>query len=79
MNPQRKLKIKKATSSEFNSNGDHIIGLITEWNKDGKSIKSIVHMPVEMKKRFRGLTLGPDGALYASVDEGEIYKITASK
>ena len=52
---------------------------IVDLAKDGKSIKSIVHMPVEMKKRFRGLTLGPDGALYASVDEGEIYKITASK
>jgi aldose sugar dehydrogenase len=44
---------------------------------NGLSIKSVVHMPVEMEKRFRGLVLGPDGSLYASVDEGEIYKITA--
>jgi glucose/arabinose dehydrogenase len=25
--------------------------------------------------RFRGLELGPDGALYAVVDEGMIYRI----
>lgn len=44
---------------------------------DGLSIKSVVHMPVGMSKRFRGLVMGPDNALYASTDEGEIYKITA--
>jgi CTP synthase len=33
------LKIKKATSSEFDNNGVPIIGLINEWNKDGKLIK----------------------------------------
>jgi CTP synthase len=33
------LNIKKATSSEFESNGVPIVGLITEWNKDGKTIK----------------------------------------
>ena len=36
---RNKLNIKKATSSEFDSNGVPIIGLITEWNKDGKLIK----------------------------------------
>ncbi|MEJ6650352.1 MAG: PQQ-dependent sugar dehydrogenase [Burkholderiales bacterium] len=44
--------------------------------KDGQSIKSVIHLPVEAK-RYRGVTLGPDGALYANTDEGEIYKITA--
>ncbi|MDA0238103.1 MAG: PQQ-dependent sugar dehydrogenase [Proteobacteria bacterium] len=44
--------------------------------KDGQSIKSVIHLPVE-QKRYRGVTLGPDGALYANTDEGEIYKITA--
>ena len=44
---------------------------------DGLSIKSAIQMPVGMSKRFRGLVLGPDNALYASTDEGEIYKITA--
>jgi CTP synthase len=36
---RNKLNIKKATSSEFGSGGKPIIGLITEWNKDGKLIK----------------------------------------
>ena len=33
------LKIKKASSSEFGNRGIPIIGLITEWNKDGQLIK----------------------------------------
>ena len=36
---RNKLKIKKATSSEFGTTGIKIIGLINEWNKDGKLIK----------------------------------------
>jgi len=36
---RNKLNIKKATSSEFGTRGVPIIGLITEWNKDGKIIK----------------------------------------
>jgi len=36
---RNKLKIKKATSSEFGRSGVPIIGLITEWNKDGKLVK----------------------------------------
>jgi len=36
---RNKLNIKKATSSEFATSGVPIIGLITEWNKDGKLIK----------------------------------------
>ena len=36
---RNKLDIRKATSSEFGRGGIPIIGLITEWNKDGKSIK----------------------------------------
>ena len=36
---RNKLNIKKATSSEFGRGGVPIIGLITEWNKDGKLIK----------------------------------------
>jgi glucose/arabinose dehydrogenase len=52
---------------------------IVDLAKNGESIKSIIHMPAGISKRFRGLTLGPDGALYAAVDEGEIFKISASK
>ena len=36
---RNKLNIKKATSSEFGTAGVKIIGLINEWNKDGKLIK----------------------------------------
>ena len=45
---------------------------------DGLSIKSAIQMPLGFSKRFRGLVMGPDSALYATTDEGEIYKITAS-
>ena len=44
---------------------------------DGMGIRGIVRMPLGFAKRFRGLVMGPDNALYASTDEGEIYKITA--
>ena len=36
---KNKLNIKKATSSEFNNQGIPIVGLISQWNKDGKTIK----------------------------------------
>jgi len=36
---RNKLNIVKATSSEFGTGGTPIIGLITEWNKNGKLIK----------------------------------------
>ena len=36
---RNQLNIKNATSSEFGSRGTPIVGLITEWNKDGIIIK----------------------------------------
>ena len=36
---RNKLNIKNATSSEFGKGGTPIIGLINEWNKNGKLIK----------------------------------------
>ena len=36
---RNKLKFKKATSSEFDKKGLHVVGLIHEWIKDGKKIK----------------------------------------
>jgi CTP synthase len=36
---RNQLNIKRATSSEFGQGGLPIIGLINEWNKDGKMIK----------------------------------------
>ena len=45
---------------------------------DGLSIKSVVRMPLGFSKRFRGLVMGPDNALYVATDEGEIYRVTAN-
>lgn len=50
---------------------------IIDIRPDGLGISSIVRMPLGITKRFRGLVMGPDNALYAATDEGEIYKITA--
>ncbi|MDJ0739619.1 MAG: PQQ-dependent sugar dehydrogenase [Gammaproteobacteria bacterium] len=50
---------------------------IIDLTADGLGIKGIVRMPLGFSKRFRGLVMGPDNALYASTDEGEIHKITA--
>ena len=36
---RNKLKIKKAGSSEFDNNCYPVIGLINEWDKEGKTIK----------------------------------------
>ncbi len=36
---RNKLNLKRATSSEFDKNGLPVVGLINEWNKDGKIIK----------------------------------------
>ena len=36
---RNQLKLKNATSSEFDKKGLPIIGLINEWSKDGKTIK----------------------------------------
>ena len=36
---RNKLNLKRATSSEFDKKGLPVIGLINEWNKDGKIIK----------------------------------------
>ena len=51
---------------------------IMDLSEDGHSTNSVTEMPVPMEPgRFRSLVMGPDGALYAAVDEGEIYRITA--
>ena len=36
---RNELKLKNATSSEFDKNGLHIVGLMNEWEKGGKQIK----------------------------------------
>ena len=45
---------------------------------DGMAINAITRMPVGFSKRFRGLVMAPDNSLYVAVDEGEIYRITAT-
>ncbi|MDH3220989.1 MAG: PQQ-dependent sugar dehydrogenase [Gammaproteobacteria bacterium] len=50
---------------------------IIDLTPDGLGIRGIVRMPLGFSKRFRGLVMGPDNALYAATDEGEIYRITA--
>ncbi|TQM89923.1 PQQ-dependent sugar dehydrogenase [Roseinatronobacter monicus] len=43
---------------------------------DGQSVNDVTEMPLPMGQgRFRALVLGPDGALYAAIDEGDIYRI----
>ena len=32
---------------------------VVDIAKDGQSIKSVIHMPTGLTKRFRGLRLGP--------------------
>jgi len=49
---------------------------VIDLTDDGKAIRGVITMPMGFSERFRGLTMGPDGALYAAVDEGKIYKIT---
>jgi len=45
---------------------------------DGLGINGITRMPLGFSKRFRGLVLAPDSSLYVAVDEGEIYRVTAT-
>lgn len=45
---------------------------------DGQSIKGAIIMPTGITTRYRGLRMGPDNALYAAVDDGIIYQITAT-
>lgn len=44
--------------------------------EDGLSVHDVMEMPLPMGSgRFRSLVQGPDGALYAAIDEGDIYRI----
>jgi glucose/arabinose dehydrogenase len=49
---------------------------VLDLAEDGLSVHSVETMELGIEPvRFRGLELGPDGALYAVVDEGMIYRI----
>ncbi len=45
---------------------------------DGLAIKGAIIMPTAITTRYRGLVMGPDSSLYATVDDGIIYKISAT-
>ena len=45
---------------------------------DGLSIKGAIILPTGITTRYRGLVIGPENALYATVDDGIIYKISAT-
>lgn len=50
---------------------------VLRLSPDGTSVIDATRMTLPMKPgRFRSLVLGPDGSLYAAVDEGTIYKLT---
>lgn len=49
-------------------------------NDDGISVVDVTEMTLPMEAgRFRSLVMGPDGSLYAAVDEGMIHKFTPSE
>lgn len=44
---------------------------------DDLQVEDVTEMTLPMESaRFRSLVLGPDGSLYAAVDEGAIHKLT---
>ncbi|MEO1549993.1 MAG: PQQ-dependent sugar dehydrogenase [Pseudomonadota bacterium] len=50
---------------------------VIQLTEDGKEVMDVTEMTLPMEPgRFRSLVLGPDGSLYAAVDEGMIHKIT---
>lgn len=50
---------------------------VLELSEDGTSVVDVIEMTLPMEPgRFRSLVQGPDGSLYAAVDEGEIHKLT---
>lgn len=49
---------------------------VIELAEDGRSVVDVTEMTLPMQPgRFRSLVQGPDGALYAAVDEGEIHRL----
>ena len=50
---------------------------VIELNEDQTEVVDVTEMTLPMEAgRFRSLVLGPDGSLYAAVDEGAIHKLT---
>lgn len=50
---------------------------VVQLTEDGMEVVDVTEMTLPMEPgRFRSLVLGPDGSLYAAIDEGMIHKIT---
>ncbi|CUH39244.1 Soluble aldose sugar dehydrogenase YliI precursor [Jannaschia seosinensis] len=50
---------------------------VIELDEDGTAVIDVTEMTLPMEAgRFRSLVLGPDGSLYAAIDEGMIHKLT---
>lgn len=50
---------------------------VIQLTEDGSEVYDVTEMTLPMEPgRFRSLVFGPDGSLYAAVDEGMIHKIT---
>lgn len=50
---------------------------VLQLSEDGTEVLDVTEMTLPMEPgRFRSLVLGPDGSLYAAIDEGMIHKIT---
>lgn len=50
---------------------------VIQFNGDVTDVEDVTEMTLPMDPgRFRSLVTGPDGSLYASIDEGTIYKLT---
>ncbi|WP_434052052.1 MAG: PQQ-dependent sugar dehydrogenase [Roseibium sp.] len=50
---------------------------VLQLSEDGTELLDVTEMTLPMESgRFRSLVFGPDGSLYAAVDEGMIHKIT---
>lgn len=51
---------------------------VIDLNPDGPMIEDITEMPTPAgAARFRGMELGPDGALYVVIDEGAVHRFAA--
>lgn len=53
---------------------------VVDLAKDGMSVGEVTSMALPMASgRFRSVVQGPDGSLYAAMDEGTIFKLTPKK
>lgn len=50
---------------------------VIQFNDDITDVEDVTEMTLPMEPgRFRSVVMGPDGSLYAAIDEGTIYKLT---